>query len=323
MMKTTFLKPFNETIEEILKEKKEKREAAINIQKAVRDMIIKNHKDLRDMFNALDTVSHTIVDSILNTKDLKERKDIRESGQEEIDRRNREIEKYLKENNLLEDYNKEHFSCDICKDTGYVKDKLCTCVYTQLAKFTFNLSNISKAHDIDSYTTDIIKDEETKSKMDELVKEVKKWIKSFDEKNSNGWVFAGSTGVGKTYLIEAISHSLINKGKMVVYQTSQNLLSTLESLGYQDREIMHDLLSTCSLLVLDDLGQEQNTDKYRSELFRIVNNRNINGKPIIISTNIQSLPEMRKRYSAPLISRLKQMCRFKIIGGRDLRKFDK
>ena len=70
MMKTTFLKPFNETIEEILKEKKEKREAAINIQKAVRDMIIKNHKDLRDMFNALDTVSHTIVDSILNTKDL-------------------------------------------------------------------------------------------------------------------------------------------------------------------------------------------------------------------------------------------------------------
>jgi DNA replication protein DnaC len=62
--------------------------------------------------------------------------------------------------------------------------------------------------------------------------------------------------------------------------------------------------SACDLLIIDDLGTEMPGQFVTSALYNLVNDRLLAGKPMIISTNLNS-DDLGKRYSPQIASRLR------------------
>ena len=60
----------------------------------------------------------------------------------------------------------------------------------------------------------------------------------------------------------------------------------------------------CDLLIIDDLGTEMPGQFVTSALYNLVNDRLLAGKPMIISTNLNS-EDLARRYSSQIASRLR------------------
>jgi putative DNA replication protein dnaC len=71
----------------------------------------------------------------------------------------------------------------------------------------------------------------------------------------------------------------------------------------EDGGDIEDIVDTCDLLVIDDLGTELVNNFVNSELFHIINNRLLAGKGTIISTNLD-LKAMRDNYTERITSRI-------------------
>ena len=75
----------------------------------------------------------------------------------------------------------------------------------------------------------------------------------------------------------------------------------------------------CDLLIIDDLGTEMTTQFTVSALYSVLNTRMMEGKPILISTNL--LPEaLETRYSPQIASRIVGTFRLIKFTGDDLRR---
>ena len=62
-------------------------------------------------------------------------------------------------------------------------------------------------------------------------------------------------------------------------------------------------LTTCDLLVLDDLGMEFDTAFSRSCIYNVLNARLLEGRPTIISTNL-SAAALQEKYGDQITSRI-------------------
>ena len=79
-------------------------------------------------------------------------------------------------------------------------------------------------------------------------------------------------------------------------------------------------LCAVDLLHLDDLGAERTTEWVLEQLYAIVNERWQDGRSIVVTTNLQSLDELREQLGARTVSRLTEICGDPIpIMGPDLR----
>ena len=74
----------------------------------------------------------------------------------------------------------------------------------------------------------------------------------------------------------------------------------------------------CDLLILDDLGSEQNLPSARASLYEVVNSRLQTGRHTIISSNL-STREIGEKYGAQLASRVEGLYRELTFYGDDLR----
>ena len=68
-------------------------------------------------------------------------------------------------------------------------------------------------------------------------------------------------------------------------------------------ENMFNFVLDCDLLIIDDLGTELNNSFVTSQLFLCINERLLNRRSTIISTNL-SLDELQKEYSERIFSRI-------------------
>ena len=64
-----------------------------------------------------------------------------------------------------------------------------------------------------------------------------------------------------------------------------------------------DALLSCDLLIIDDLGTEFKTAFSVSQIYNLFNSRVLQGKPVIISTNL-TMPQLEKEYSNRFVSRI-------------------
>jgi len=112
-------------------------------------------------------------------------------------------------------------------------------------------------------------------------------------------------GLGKTHLAAAICHRILDRWDgedlacPVVFTTESELLGKIQgTFNYSAeeqrvRESLEDIMTPLmyrSLLVLDEVGYERRTDlKFvRRMLFRLINGRYNNDRPIIITTNLST-----------------------------------
>ena len=75
-------------------------------------------------------------------------------------------------------------------------------------------------------------------------------------------------------------------------------------------------------MILDDLGTEMSTPMAQSALYTLINTRLVNGKKMIISTNLND-EELQRRYTAQIYSRLAGEFTALPFVGKDIRRMRK
>jgi DNA replication protein DnaC len=136
-------------------------------------------------------------------------------------------------------------------------------------------------------------------------------------------LFVGKTGCGKTHLAVAIVRELVKRGVIVdaKFITAPELLLEIRAtFGKQKKQSdpfdggrdpdtegeVIDRYSKCELLILDDLGSEKVSDFTIQSLYLVIDRRNRELKPTIVTTNL-SLEEIETQIDARMASRLADM----------------
>jgi DNA replication protein DnaC len=139
--------------------------------------------------------------------------------------------------------------------------------------------------------------------MAEVLEYCRNYAADFDEK-SPSLLLRGATGTGKTHTSLAIAREVVERGFGVIYGPMQKLLHQLEKEHFgRDDGNSEDMMIDCDLLILDDLGAEFSTSFYNSCLYNLINSRMLDGKPTIISTNLDK-NEILDRYGEQISSRI-------------------
>lgn len=152
-------------------------------------------------------------------------------------------------------------------------------------------------------------------------------MQNFDTKGGN-LLFYGETGVGKTFLTHCIAKELLESAHSVIYFTAFDLFELFSAAtfrrSHEEDEVMqrHSSIFDCDLLIIDDLGTEMTNSFVSSQLFLCINERLMNGKSTIISTNL-SLEALRDLYSERVFSRISSSFQMRKLIGKDIRLLKK
>ena len=211
------------------------------------------------------------------------------------------------------DYLNLHYNCPKCKDTGFIGIEKCSCFKSKLIKLYYKDSDLEEAvktnnfknFNINLYPNHKINDERytPRKNIEDILEYITgEYLPNFKNSNTN-LLFYGNSGTGKTFLSWCIAKELLDKGFLVVYKTSDDLLRALKDIKFNNDTDLENLLINCDLLIIDDLGSEQITDFSSTELFTLINKKILKNKKMLISTNL-SLPLISKRYSERISSRI-------------------
>ena len=211
------------------------------------------------------------------------------------------------------DYLNLHYNCPKCKDTGFIGKDKCSCFKSKLIKLYYKDSDLEEAvktnnfknFNINLYSNHKLNDERytPRKNIEDILEYITgEYLPNFKNSNTN-LLFYGNSGTGKTFLSWCIAKELLDKGFLVVYKTSDDLLRALKDIKFNNDTDLENLLINCDLLIIDDLGSEQITDFSSTELFTLINKKILKNKKMLISTNL-SLPLISKRYSERISSRI-------------------
>ena len=120
-----------------------------------------------------------------------------------------------------------------------------------------------------------------------------------------------------------------DKGCSVCYESASAALDCFERAKFsRDTEegeaaaVRTKRMQECDLMILDDLGTEMSTPMAQSALYTLINTRLVNGKKMIISTNLND-EELQRRYTAQIYSRIAGEFTALPFVGKDIRRMRK
>ena len=121
------------------------------------------------------------------------------------------------------------------------------------------------------------------------------------------WLFLqGGYGCGKTHLAAAIANFLIGEGKPALFVNTPDLLDHLRGTYAPDSDVSYDeqfeRIRNVSVLILDDLGTQNNTEWAKEKLYQIINYRYNNRLPTVFTTN-QMLEDIEPRIRSRLMDK--------------------
>ena len=324
-------------LKQLLREYDKKRSFAIqNAEKRKQELLNANPK-LQEIDKELSLVSIQTSKAILTADETEKEKllnELRKKSNSLIKEKNNFLKKLSNTNNYLD----PHFECSMCSDTGYVsksgKTTLCTCLKQRIFDIAYNKSNMGNLEKenfanfnvrmfSDKTNKELYKSDMSPRENIELIKEKSiAFIENFDNPNEKNLIFTGSTGLGKTFMINCIANEILKQGKTVLYQTAPIMLDSIidEKFGNVETKInLQENILNVDLLIIDDLGAERVNDIKITELFTIINSRLLNPKlKTIISTNL-TIEELFKTYTNRIGSRLVGNYKFLRFFGEDLR----
>ncbi len=214
---------------------------------------------------------------------------------------------------------KPRYTCELCSDTGYSKNgEPCACFYKKLTLSAENFLGITKPKlpTFDDYDENLAP-ESTKNKL-------LSYCERFDVTKTRNLIFSGAPGCGKTFAAGAVATELEKRGKNVLFLSALKLSEiffTYHITSGSDKTAIFETLTTCDLLVIDDLGTEPVKNNVTIEyLTAFLSERLNNEKAFIITTNLTH-DDLLARYSERLASRLSSgSCAEFLFKGKDLRK---
>ena len=127
-----------------------------------------------------------------------------------------------------------------------------------------------------------------------ITKAMQNYVKHFEElkKQGKGLLLYGNVGTGKTFHAACIANALIDKGFPVLMTNFARLVNTLQGM-FEGKQEYIDSLNRFSLLIIDDLGAERQSEFMQEQVFNIIDSRYRAGLPLIITTNL-TIEEIKK-----------------------------
>ena len=328
----------NDVYTKIKREYDLKRQAKIDIANKKVEEVYTKYPHLKEIEDEINSLALSITRNIINSDEITRQVE-EENMKAKLDKLRKKYDNELQKLGIDKSELLPKFDCKICNDTGIVqKDGIidtCKCFKQALINESYKQSNINKLEEENFETFDIgfysnKRDKEKygieKSPL-ENIEHIRNiayiFAENIDDKNQKNLLFVGNTGLGKTFLANAIAKKVLEKGKTVVYQTAPVLMDKVieykfsyDKTGKQKEQ--YNKIFDVDLLVIDDLGTETMSNNKFTELFNIINTRLLNNKKIVISTNL-TLNELYKQYDERVMSRLIgnfTICKF---AGEDIR----
>ena len=246
---------------------------------------------------------------------------------------NLEIRKALGRAGLPPDYLQPIYRCPQCRDTGYVGEPvhaLCTCMQQRLmdeenrGERTGGLGSHSFAQfDLNVYPDDPVpgRKKSQRAHMQLILRAAQRYAQEFPDNEKPNLMFFGAPGLGKTFVADCIAQCVMQRAYLVRRVTAYRLCEIMRRNQFDgsDARAVQGVMQ-CDLLFIDDLGTEPQTKNTSGYLFQVMNERNMNGRHTLISTNLT--PErLGTLYEERVVSRMMD-CRMTTaieFYGRDLR----
>lgn len=224
-----------------------------------------------------------------------------------------------------------HYECPLCKDTGYTDEGPCLCLKEKITDILYNQSNIRdvlKTENFEHFSLEYYSEEpisEGSSVSPRILAEralatAKGFVANFKDSDEN-LLISGGCGVGKTFLSNCIAKEIIESGYFVIYLSAIKLFDILSDAAFEREEYSNDIAGNiydCDLLIIDDLGTEFSNSFRSGQLFDCINERLMNRKHTIISTNL-SAKQLKDNYSERIFSRISNMYTMVKLLGSDIR----
>ena len=181
------------------------------------------------------------------------------------------------------------------------------------------------------YRCDLAKsDPASKAGIPERYRHVEPDFKSLDkiEREGRGLYLQGPNGTGKTRAASSIALAYIAKGRSVHFTSGGRVLSRLRDVMRSDEaeaDVFAELTSP-DLLVVDDLGKENQTPWAVSMIYMAIDDRYNTQKPVVVTSNyskrelVARLSQDGDRSAAEaIVSRLSEMSTKVEMSGEDRR----
>lgn len=296
-----------------------------------KEIIYRKIPEIREIDRSISNTGLKVAAAVLRSNNVEET--LKQMQEENLSLQRKKIN-LLVDNGFSPDALKIKYHCEKCSDTGRTQNGMCECLKEILKELAYE--QLSEEVDVKrfgfhNFSLDYYPDTVTNSQgktardiMDMIYKYCVNYASNFDE-HSPSLLFLGGTGLGKTHLSIAIAGYVLEKGYDIIYSSAQNLLYKLERERFS-RDSRNDsyedsiqLVLNCDLLILDDLGAEFTTPFTVSTLYNIVNSRLLQGKPTIISSNVDIPQKLEERYTERFVSRLFGNYKVMKFMGKDIR----
>ena len=231
--------------------------------------------------------------------------------------------------NFEEGYLDDSPICDKCGGSGYIGSNMCECLRELCRQEQKKeVSILSGSRDtFNQFRLDYYPDRidpkygaSPRTIMERTLKVCRTYALTFAPSAGN-LLFVGGTGLGKTFLSACIARTVADRGYSVVYESAGHLFSKLEQAKFSPSEEARReaaRFTDCDLLILDDLGTEMPSQFTTAALYTLLNDRILENKPMVISTNLNT-DDLRRRYSPQIASRLEGSFLLLTFVGEDIR----
>lgn len=245
---------------------------------------------------------------------------------------NLRIVQKLQEGGLPADYLQPVYTCAVCRDEGYLYDpsrRMCDCMKKEYHQRLLVESGVADDKcTFENFDETIFSEEEdergvSQRKVVNVIRGVcETYADSFPKTATRDLLLMGKSGLGKTFLLQCIAHRVAQRGYLPTYVSAYRLFETARR-AYMEND--SDILSAymnAPLLLIDDLGTEPLMNNVTvTQLFNLLNERQMAGRHTVISTNL-TMSELQERYTERVSSRFLDAtgCRRLVFVGADIRR---
>ena len=245
---------------------------------------------------------------------------------------NRQIAETLVQGNLPADFLKPVYTCPVCRDEGYLYDpsrRMCDCFRQEYNRRLLAESGVaSDGCTFESFDEQLFSDEcddkgVSQRKIALAIRDIcLSYADGFPRTQTRDLLLMGKSGLGKTFMLQCIARRVAERGYLPMYASAYRLFETARRAYMEnDSELMAGFMNA-ELLLIDDLGTEPLMNNVTvTQLFNLLNERQMAGRHTVISTNL-SLSELQERYTERIASRFLDAtgCRRLTFIGADIRR---
>ena len=245
---------------------------------------------------------------------------------------NRQIHAKLQEANLPADFLQPVYTCPDCRDEGYLYDpsrRMCDCFRLEYNRRLLAESGVvGDACTFANFDEQLFSDECDEKGVSQrrialAIRDIcLAYADSFPDTQTRDLLLMGKSGLGKTFMLQCIAHRVAGRGHLPMYVSAYRLFEAARKAYMEnDSEIMAGFMNA-ELLLIDDLGTEPLMNNVTvTQLFNLLNERQMAGRHTVISTNL-SMSELQERYTERITSRFLDAtgCRRLTFIGADIRR---